>query len=148
MSSWASRCSCASATQGRLLPPGEFVPPAVVDFIGRQLDLAGDELADYTVRSETLSMVGQGPECCRSPRGPSTSGSSLVTRVLERLQVAEACGQQVPDSPGRGRRLRCRPRHLQSAAAAGAATWRPTRLPVRPGASAPSAPRGPRGSQG
>ena len=32
---------------GRLLAPGEFVPPAVVDFIGRQLDLAGDELADY-----------------------------------------------------------------------------------------------------
>ena len=38
---------------GRLLTPGEFVPPAVVDFIGRQLDLDGDELADYAVRSET-----------------------------------------------------------------------------------------------
>ena len=38
---------------GRLLAPGEFVPPAVVDFIGRQLDLVGDELADYAVRSET-----------------------------------------------------------------------------------------------
>ena len=38
---------------GRLLAPGEFVPPAVVDFIGRQLDLDGDELADYAVRSET-----------------------------------------------------------------------------------------------
>ena len=31
---------------GRLLAPGEFVSPAVVDFIGRQLDLDGDELAD------------------------------------------------------------------------------------------------------
>ena len=29
---------------GRLLAPGEFVPPAVVGFIGRQLDLDGDEL--------------------------------------------------------------------------------------------------------
>ena len=29
------------------------MPPAVVDFIGRQLDLDGDELADYAVRSET-----------------------------------------------------------------------------------------------
>ncbi len=34
---------------------GEFIPPAVVDFIGRQLDLDGYELADYAVavRSET-----------------------------------------------------------------------------------------------
>ena len=38
---------------GRLLVPGEFIPPAVVDFIGRQLDLNGYELADYAVRSET-----------------------------------------------------------------------------------------------
>ena len=38
---------------GRLLTPGEFVPPAVVNFIGRQLDLDGNDLADYTVRSET-----------------------------------------------------------------------------------------------
>ena len=38
---------------GRLLAPGEFVPPAVVGFIGRQLNLDGDELADYAVRSET-----------------------------------------------------------------------------------------------
>ena len=29
------------------------IPPAVVDFIGRQLDLDGYELADYAVRSET-----------------------------------------------------------------------------------------------
>ena len=35
------------------LAPGEFVPPAVVDFVGRQLDLDGDDLADYAVRSET-----------------------------------------------------------------------------------------------
>ena len=38
---------------GRLPAPGEFIPPAVVDFIGRQLDLDGYELADYAVRSET-----------------------------------------------------------------------------------------------
>ncbi len=44
---------CVLRHPGRLLTPGEFVPPAVVDFIGRQLDLDGDELADYAVRSET-----------------------------------------------------------------------------------------------
>ena len=44
---------CVLRHPGRLLPPGEFVPPAVVEFIGRQLDLDGDELADYAVRSET-----------------------------------------------------------------------------------------------
>ena len=33
--------------------PGEFVPPAVVDFIGRQLHLDGEELGDYAMRSET-----------------------------------------------------------------------------------------------
>ena len=44
---------CVLRYRGRLLAPGEFVPPAVVDFIGRQLDLDGDELADYAVRSET-----------------------------------------------------------------------------------------------
>ena len=44
---------CVLRYPGRLLTPGEFVPPAVVDFIGRQLDLDGEELADYAVRSET-----------------------------------------------------------------------------------------------
>ena len=44
---------CVLRYPGRLLALGEFVPPAVVDFIGRQLDLVGDELADYAVRSET-----------------------------------------------------------------------------------------------
>ena len=44
---------CVLRHPGRLLAPGEFVPPAVVGFIGRQLDLDGDELADYAVRSET-----------------------------------------------------------------------------------------------
>ena len=44
---------CVLRYPGRLLAPGEFVPPAVVDFIGRQLDLDGYELADYAVRTET-----------------------------------------------------------------------------------------------
>ena len=30
---------CVLRHPGRLLAPGEFVPPAVVDFIGRQLDV-------------------------------------------------------------------------------------------------------------
>ena len=42
--SWDSRCSCASsANPGRLLAPGEFVPPAVMDFqpsAHQQLQLA------------------------------------------------------------------------------------------------------------
>ena len=44
---------CVLRYPGRLLAPGEFVPPAVMDFIGRQLALDGYELADYAVRSET-----------------------------------------------------------------------------------------------
>ena len=44
---------CVLRHPGRLLAPGEFVSPAVVNFIGRQLDLDGDDLADYAVRSET-----------------------------------------------------------------------------------------------
>ena len=44
---------CVLRYPGRLLAPGEFIPPAVVDFIGRQLDLDGYKLADYAVRSET-----------------------------------------------------------------------------------------------
>ena len=44
---------CVLRPPGRLAAPGEFVSPAVVDFIERQLDLDGDELADYAVRSET-----------------------------------------------------------------------------------------------
>ena len=33
--------------------PGRLLAPGVVGFIGRQLDLDGDELADYAPRSET-----------------------------------------------------------------------------------------------
>ena len=44
---------CVLRYPGRLLAQGEFVPPTVVDFIGHQLDLDGDELSDYAVRSET-----------------------------------------------------------------------------------------------
>ena len=35
------------------MTPGELVPRPVVNFIGRQLHLDGDELADYAERSET-----------------------------------------------------------------------------------------------
>ena len=38
---------CVLRYPGRLLAPGEFVPPTVMEFIGRQLDLNGYELADY-----------------------------------------------------------------------------------------------------
>ena len=44
---------CVLRYPGRLLAPGELVPRPVVDFIGRQLDLDGDDLADYAVRIET-----------------------------------------------------------------------------------------------
>ena len=44
---------CVLRYPGRLLAPGEFVSPVVVDFIGRQLHLDGEELGDYAVRSET-----------------------------------------------------------------------------------------------
>ena len=44
---------CVLRYPGRLLAPGELVPPPVVDFIGRQLGLDGDDLADYAARTET-----------------------------------------------------------------------------------------------
>ena len=44
---------CVLRYPGRLLAPGELVPRPVVDFIGRQLDLDGDDLADYAARIET-----------------------------------------------------------------------------------------------
>ena len=42
---------CVLRYPGRLLAQGECVPPAVVDFIGHQLDLDGDELITALLRS-------------------------------------------------------------------------------------------------
>jgi hypothetical protein len=39
---------CVLRYPGRLLAPGEFIPPAVVDFIGRQLDLDGYDSSTFT----------------------------------------------------------------------------------------------------
>ena len=65
---------CVLRYPGRLLTPGEFVPRAVVDFIGRQLDLEADELADYAVGSETGPRPATSilPTCApdRGHRGP------------------------------------------------------------------------------
>ena len=44
---------CVLRYPGRLLAPGEFVPRPVVNFIGHQLGLDGDELADYAARTGT-----------------------------------------------------------------------------------------------
>ena len=35
------------------------MPPAVVDFIGRQLDLDGDDLADYAVTARAVERAGR-----------------------------------------------------------------------------------------
>ena len=67
--SWASRCSCAcSATLGRLLTPGEFVPPAVVDFIGRQLDLDGDEVSQAIPSGTETFRAANSPQGLVGPR--------------------------------------------------------------------------------
>ena len=55
----ARRAGPGSATTGRLLAPGEFVPPAVVDVIGRQFDPDGAEArrADSTGDAKRLARI-------------------------------------------------------------------------------------------
>ena len=62
---------CVLRDPGGLLAPGEFVPPPVVDFIGRQLHLDGEELGDYAVRSETrhVGVAEDAAEAVRPPPG-------------------------------------------------------------------------------
>ena len=58
---------CALRYPGRLLAPGEFVPPTVVDFIGRQLQLDGEEFGDYAVRIEVrFNERRTASWCCRN----------------------------------------------------------------------------------
>ena len=76
---------CVLRHPGRLLAPGEFVPPALVDFIGRQLDLDGDDLADYAVRSETrhehLRVV------CGRGRNPTFSPPRVTVLRLQEVRT-------------------------------------------------------------
>lgn len=44
---------CALRFPGRLLRPGEVVPREVLAFVAGQLDLPGDALANYAIRSQT-----------------------------------------------------------------------------------------------
>lgn len=44
---------CALRYPGRLLRPGELVPPQVLSFVADQLDLPPDALAEYATRSQT-----------------------------------------------------------------------------------------------
>ena len=131
---------CVLRYPGRLLAPGEFVPPAVVDFIGRQLDLVGDELADYAVRSETRhehlaelrrlygfrSFAGGAArelgDRLREEAQPAQSNEDLVRRFVE------AC---------RRTRTILRPRRRSSGSA-------PTRWSTRNARSKPASPSGSR----
>ena len=70
---------CVLRHPGRLLTPGEFVPPAVVDFIGRQLDLDGDELADYAVRGAAREL---GDRLCEEAE-QARSNEDLVRRFVD-----------------------------------------------------------------
>ncbi|MHA6645346.1 Tn3 family transposase [Mesorhizobium sp. A623] len=44
---------CVLRYPGRILAPGEIIPLEIVEFIGAQLGLNGDDLLDYAVREET-----------------------------------------------------------------------------------------------
>ncbi len=44
---------CALRYPGRVLTPDELIPKNVMDFIGEQLGLDGDDLLDHAVRVET-----------------------------------------------------------------------------------------------
>ncbi|MGF7176663.1 Tn3 family transposase [Azospirillum doebereinerae] len=44
---------CALRYPGRLIRPGELVPPAIVAFLAGQLDVDPDALADYAIRAPT-----------------------------------------------------------------------------------------------
>ncbi|RAX37839.1 Tn3 family transposase [Rhizobium tropici] len=44
---------CAFRYPGRLLQPGEMIPPPMLAFIGAQIGVAAEELAEYGARSET-----------------------------------------------------------------------------------------------
>jgi TnpA family transposase len=44
---------CAFWYPGRLLQPGELIPPQMLAFVGAQLGVPADELAEYGARSET-----------------------------------------------------------------------------------------------
>lgn len=44
---------CALRYPGRVLAPGELIPAEVVEFIGAQLGLHADDLAEYATREET-----------------------------------------------------------------------------------------------
>lgn len=44
---------CALRYPGRLIAPGEFVPPQMLKFIGAQLRIAEDALAEYAARRQT-----------------------------------------------------------------------------------------------
>lgn len=44
---------CALRHPGRLIQPGELIPPAMLEFVAAQVGTAGDELAAYGVREPT-----------------------------------------------------------------------------------------------
>ena len=112
---------CVLRHPGRLLAPGEFVPPAVVGFIGRQLDLDGDELADYAVRSETRR-TSIWPSCAvYTDSGPSraarrvssASGSATKRNRRSRTRTWRAGSSRPADA----REPSCRPRRRSSGSA-------------------------------
>ena len=63
---------CVLRYPGRLLTPGAFVPPAVVDFIGRQLDLDGGRTCRLrgAVRDQARASLPTCAGCTDSFSGP------------------------------------------------------------------------------
>ena len=131
---------CVLRYPGRLLAPGEFVPPAVVDFIGRQLDLVGDELADYAVRSETRH---EHLAELRRLYGFRSFSGGAARELGDRLREEAQRAQSNEDLVRRfveaviAREPSCRPRRRSSGSA-------PTRWSTRNAGSKPASPSGSR----
>ena len=92
---------CVLRHPGRLLAPGEFVSPAVVDFIGRQLDLDGDDLADLP---NLRRLSASGPSRA-ARRVNSSSGSEKKRNRRSRTRTwsagsVEACRDTRTILPG------------------------------------------------
>ena len=111
---------CVLRYPGRLLAPGEFVPPTVVDFIGRQLHLDGEELGDYAVRPRPGTSIWRSCAAC-TDSGPSRAArrvsSSRGSTKKHRRRSRTRTWSGGPSRPVGARGPSCRPRRRSSGSA-------------------------------
>ena len=83
---------CVLRYPGRLLTPGEFVPPAVVDFIGRQLDLDGGRTCRLrgAVRDQARASLPTCAGCTDSNPSRGRAARELGDRLREEAQRARS----------------------------------------------------------